>query len=137
MSRKSSRPSYFNYHSYHSTLGGRDVFTIAKPSRLPRPLTFQGFAYNLVEDRRTFHPERAFRPALLFSGRPSRTTFKPSSVRYPGDVPARVMFRAPPKVLVCVRRQARKEVLHALRKTGRVGQRAPRRNLFSSVSCKD
>lgn len=39
------------------------------------------------------------------------------------------------KVLPCVRRQMRKEVLHALKKTGSVGQRSPRFTRDSAIKC--
>jgi len=49
----------------------------------------------------------------------------------------RVGFSHPWQVIVCVRRKRRREVLHALRKTGRGGskQRKPRRNFWSEVRC--
>lgn len=98
-----------------------------------------------IEDRRRYHPERAYRPALTYSGvptsiahqRPVRDSQRPSRARSV-VVPTRavVAFHAPERVVVCARRQARREVLHALRKTGRVGQRRPRRNWQSKISCR-
>lgn len=91
----------------------------------------------LYEDRRTWHPE-AIRPAKSFQG-PTRLTIKPAVplkgrrlALYP---PAGISFAAPRRVLVCVRRHIRREVLHALRKTGRSGQKPPRQTLWSSVHC--
>jgi hypothetical protein len=45
-------------------------------------------------------------------------------------------FRVPEEVAVCVRRKIRKEVLHAIRKAGKVGQRRPKRNFTSQISCR-
>lgn len=41
----------------------------------------------------------------------------------------------PKKVLVCVRRKLRKEVMHALKHTGKSGQKRPTRNQFSHIKC--
>lgn len=50
-------------------------------------------------------------------------------------VPSRVRFGAPRRVLICVRRRRRREVLHAKGVAGRRGLRRPRRNFWSEVSC--
>lgn len=39
------------------------------------------------------------------------------------------------KTIICARRKQRKEVLHALKKTGQTGQRRPRRNQYSNIKC--
>ena len=137
----------------------RDVSTIANPrlppvnnryvTRLPQsPL----LKLRLFEDRRRWHPEGKYAPARSFSrsrhrlkvgeapetvrrsGQTSRrdTRYAPK-LRYPS---ATIGFTAPSSVLVCVRRNMRRQVLHALRKTGKVGQRRPRRSWYSSISCK-
>lgn len=124
-----------------SNKGGRDVLT-PTPSlafRLPRPTS----PLTLFEDRRLHHPEQAQRPALSFRGAKhtlSVTTNTPKKIigRF-GDrsqTKGTVIFSAPKSVLVCVRRKTRKEVLHAFKKTGRAGQKKPRRNWLSSISCK-
>lgn len=48
------------------------------------------------------------------------------------------MFSQPDLVSVCVRRQRRREVLHAFNRTGRGGARARRyrRNYYSDISCR-
>lgn len=48
-----------------------------------------------------------------------------------------VSFENARRLLICARRQIRSRVLHALRKTGKVGQARPRRNAFSDISCKE
>lgn len=97
-----------------------------------------------IEDRREFHPEGDFRPARGFvyprhrlvvsvpRQEPSRLpdTFTPA-------VPVGVAFKAPRQVAICVRRKQRREVLHAVGKTGRGSRfhRAPRRNIYSEIRC--
>ncbi len=91
-----------------------------------------------VQDRRLYHPLGAARPLLTTSSRrpvlvvsqPKKQKAKPKGPVY------RVQFAKPRFVLVCVRRNIRKQVLHALNKTGRGGQRRPRRNQWSEISCK-
>lgn len=39
------------------------------------------------------------------------------------------------KALICARRKSRKEVLHALGKSGQAGQKKPLRTQFSNVTC--
>ena len=53
-----------------------------------------------------------------------------------GPVPARVQFAVPKKVAICIRRKARREVLHALKLTKKgKGGGARKRNLWSNVKC--
>lgn len=51
-------------------------------------------------------------------------------------LPSIVAFSQPKRVLVCIRRSRRREVLHAKGVAGRRGLRPPRRNYFSSISCR-
>lgn len=95
-----------------------------------------------IEDRRFFHPDPTVAntiigPADIFEDYPA-PSYRPSpkSVPLPTRVPRGVMsFRGPEHVAVCVRRQARREVLHALRKTGRGGSARRRYNNNSKVRC--
>ena len=97
----------------------------------------------LFEDRRSFNPESIYAPARSFSktrhrliiprvakaparGRPKQLELFP---------PAHIGFRAPEKVLICVRRKMRKEVMFATGKAGKAGQKKPRRNEYSEVHC--
>lgn len=108
-------------------------------SRLLRPhVTFPSFgslSRRLLdfEDRRSFHPARTNRPVVSRVGR-SRIGVARSLLP---DVPAAVRFVNPRNVIVCVRRKMRKEVLHALKKTGGRGgkNRRPRRNSLSNIHC--
>lgn len=117
--------------------------------RRPVPLPRSSRALLHVEDRRLFEPGvRPFRTLrsrarLVVAPRPRA---KPSVAKrsdaprrhsaFFSGVPARIAFKAPERVLVCIRRQRRKEVLHAKGKAGKVGQRKPRRSAASSISCR-
>lgn len=92
-----------------------------------------------VEDRRRFHPDDYFQSwhetdgrmgGPLQVARPSKILKR--AMRY---MSSQVQFAAPEKTIVCVRRKARKEVLHALKKTGRGGNKPPKRNWLSDVKC--
>ncbi|UOF79228.1 hypothetical protein [Microviridae sp.] len=86
-----------------------------------------------IEDRREFHPERAARPARSFS-RSVHTLAAPAG--RPGRVPVGVTFENPTKVLVCVRRKSRREVLFAMGRTGRGSARGRRRRSeYSDIQC--
>lgn len=124
---------------------GRVVSTNAN-LRLPlfRPPSLSPLS--MFEDRRRFHPAGPLRSPRTFSRRPYRLVLhdrKYATVKssprnrflFPSQTKAVIAFDAPRSVLVCVRRHRRKEVLHALGKAGRVGQRKPKRNFYSSVHC--
>lgn len=96
-----------------------------------------------VEDRRTFHPEMDMRPArsyrksnhtLVVASPPSPVVLAPDKFAHL-RVPTGVAFQHPNDVLICVRRKQRKEVLHALKKAGKSGQKSPRRSAFSDIHC--
>lgn len=130
---------------------GRDASDIAKSRRVFRvqpdlPLDYpqpvrsvtrvKPTQLNLfeIEDRRTYHPKAEKRAARSFTRAQHQLVVAPSTpkVAYPS---AQVAFQAPDNVLVCVRRQRRKEVLHALQKAGKRGQKRPRRSYYSSIKC--
>lgn len=146
---------------------GRDAAAIARPRLLRDPLAaWLGVwtphrapvdpwddsireSSQLPEDRRLWYPS-AYQPAKTVLGAraaltvypPSRTSskverrYRPSSPG--GIVPTRVAFVEPMRVTICVRRQRRKEVLHAFKKAGRKpGSFQPRRlTEYSDVSCR-
>lgn len=103
------------------------------PARHPSPSI-------AIEDRRTFHPDGEFRNARSYnSSSHSLVVGSPAPASHNSnrftDVPNSVAFASPDKVMVCVRRNARKEVLHALKKTGKSGQKRPRRSAYSDINC--
>lgn len=126
----------------------RDNFPIANRSRLPVSQSSYD-DLSVWSDRRLWHPS-SFQAAETFSGRryflrevprvdirfvPIRKQRR-SSLSLKSFVSGKIAFGQPDRVLVCVRRSRRREVLHALNLTGRRGQRKPRFNSQSSISCK-
>lgn len=115
---------------------GRDGSTIAS-RRLPL-WTSTPVNLSLFQDLRSFHPAGPSRPLFTFRPNAARVVAKaPAPSRsgrmrfsHPG-----LSFAAPDSVLVCVRRSRRKEVLFAKNKAGKRGQKRPRRNYWSSISC--
>lgn len=87
------------------------------------------------EDRRAYDPTSPTRNYTTFRSRSSAeiVATKPTPVRKV----FRPAFRTPQDVVVCVRRHQRKEILHALGRTGRGARRArPRRTATSHISCR-
>lgn len=107
-----------------------------EPGRTFRPLPRLTALVDLgrlleIQDRRTWHPQRTFRPAVSLSG--NRTRMVVSDAR---GLSPRVRFDASHRVVVCVRRKQRKEVMFALRKTGKGAKARRRRNRFSDMECR-
>lgn len=94
-----------------------------------------------IEDRRTYHPEGESRPARSISKRAHRLELAKPVVSQWNELPgysgiySPVAFTQPHNVLVCIRRKQRKEVLHALNKAGKAGQKTPRRSAYSDIQC--
>lgn len=129
MSRRSDRSSFRDERDTSAISNRRlllpllDLSTIVPPSDLLRS----------IEDRRTFYPERALRPASLFSQPRHRLQVSPGSNF---KLPVGVSFEDPRRVLICVRRKQRREVLHALKRTGRgAGKRRHRKGPYTDVRC--
>lgn len=131
-----------------STRARRDTRSIAN-RRLPSPVSSpRSIIYpaqtDLIdylretEDRRTYHPEGPSRPArsrFQSFHRLQTPSHDPLSNPWDSGIPTGVAFQSPEKVLVCVRRKQRKEVLHAIKKAGKRGQKAPRRSAYSDIIC--
>lgn len=108
----------------------------------PRRSTF----LSEFEDRRTWHPEGIYRPARSFEAPRHRLkavgVFSDGAVRRSErsrafvGVPSGIGFEDARRVLVCVRRKTRKQVIHALGVAGRKGLRPPRFSEYSKISCK-
>lgn len=126
----------------------------ARRLRPLRPLASLAAAYVaarvvLPGDRREYHPLGRARPPVKLNGVPRVrlqakrkpvATVKPSFVA--GDVNGAVadslrgvQFEDARRVAICVRRRRRREVMFAIKKAGKIGQRPPRRNFYSEVSC--
>jgi len=86
-----------------------------------------------IEDRRTYHPERAARPARSLSKPRHRLVTPHQKGR---RIPYGVRFDDPVTTFVCVRRNTRRQVLFAKKKTRKgSGARRRRRSWFSDVQC--
>ena len=110
-------------------------------SRSYFPSQLEMFDLPSIEDRRTFHPEGPNRPARSLSSSRHRLRVPKTPSRYQYSlkksyVPHEIGFVDPERVLVCVRRRQRRQVMHAMKKAGKRGQRRPRRSYYSSVSCR-
>lgn len=95
-------------------------------------------ALQLIEDRRVFHPEGAFRPPLSISiPRKSRLVVRKAHFAKSriSTMPSTLGFRVPKRVALCVRRKERREVIHAKRLTRRGAGSKKRRNYWSAISC--
>ena len=97
---------------------------VLAPRRRPRVVPAQ--------DRRLFEPA-GVRRARLVTGEPAQ--IRPGR-SLPGRFPSpRVVFHAPRKVMICVRRHRRREVLFARGVAGSRGIRRRRLNEWSNVKC--
>jgi len=93
-------------------------------------------AVRAVDDRRRFDPN-IVRPAYSLGRDARRLVAKTFPVGKRDDrLSARVGFAVPERVAVCVRRQQRREVIHATRKNGSGGSRRRRRNYWTDIDCK-
>lgn len=94
-----------------------------------------------VEDRRQWHPLGYHRPAQSVSSQYHQLRAKvlPRKFVKPrayGRAETAVAFGRPERLMVCVRRSIRKQVMHATGRAGRGGQKKPRFNWLSQISCK-
>lgn len=98
---------------------------------------------SLFEDRRTWHPEGTYRPARSFNRSSHLLTLAPALTRRPRrsrpfkQLPSHtVAFDQPQNVLICVRRERRRRVLFAKKKTGYGRRRRPTFGWYSKISCR-
>lgn len=119
-----------------SRSGKRGVSNTANQRLLsPSPFTRLPGQLELFEDRRLFHPD-PLPPAASFHT-PRHRLVVPKKHRVGrGALPHFLGFQAPKRVLICVRRKIRKEVLHAYKKTGPGSGRPKRRGPYSGISCR-
>lgn len=129
---------------------GRDDLSIAIGLPMPRPGVVTPVLSSPMteyEDRRAYHPEQDFRPATLVTGGTAKLRTKDRRSKKTDDwftpiqslqnqTKAIIAFAESPATILCVRRATRRQVIHAKRLNGRSGQRRPRRNFFSNISCK-
>lgn len=115
----------------------------ARPRRLRQSLP--RLDLRAFEDRRLFVPDPLPRYRSLLNPWPNRIRAMVTSPARVAEAPRGhlrsamsqlgMRFEAPKKVLVCVRRKQRREVLHALKRTRKGAGSAKRRNQWSDVKC--
>lgn len=115
--------------------GTRGSSLTLTPSLRSRPL--QTVDLSQVDPFRLADLYEPTRPARLFSGVTATVGVadQPKKKGTRSRVPSQLQFTAPAETIICVRRSRRKEVLFAKRKTGRAGQKQPRRTPWSEVKC--
>lgn len=107
------------------------LHSIANP-RLLRPIISRPVDLRVFEDRRMYGPVSSW------PRRVSRAAAVPASVaERPRGWTRQLSFSfvGPRKVLICVRRKTRREVLFATRRTRRGSASSRRRNSWSDVRC--
>lgn len=99
--------------------------------RLPRSLL------PAVEDRRTYHPLRRNRPTMRTDARRTERLVLAPLEKSPRarSVHEYLAFKTPEKVVTCVRRKTRREVLFANGGASKKRKRKPRRNWRSNIRC--
>lgn len=132
MSRKSRRRRSEDPSVFPTAISIRSLAPLVRDS------LFDRLDFRPVEDRRTYHPLAAARPARIVTGHPVRRHVVRPAVKYrsPFFPSSRIRFAVPKRTLICIRRKTRREVLHALSKVGRGrGSGRKRRNYHSEVTC--
>jgi len=93
---------------------------------------------NTYPDARTYRPDRYSAPPIAKNVNATRLVARDTfgdAIRR--QTKARIAFKVPKHVALCVRRKQRKQVLHAKKKTGAgVSRKKPTRNMWSQISCK-
>lgn len=131
----------------HSQRGQRDLFTpqptIARPPTLYSPklglLTPHKTLQLIGEDRRVYQPTPRLHRAAA-SLRPAHARILPKNVDRFGKairaLPFGIRFGLPRNVAICIRRNIRKQVLFAKKRTGSNSSRNRKhRNFWSKVTC--
>lgn len=88
-----------------------------------------------IGDRRRHNPTKAYAPPHAPYRNATRLVINPVGTianRALVDVPR---FSVPNAVTICLRRKARREVLHAFNRTGKGSRGKRRRNFWSNVKC--
>lgn len=117
----------------------RDVLTPSLTSLLrPIPKTkYPNLRYTIHDilplddatfpDRRAYAPDKSIKP-------PASITRGATRIRA-GYHPRSLHFQTPNLIALCLKRKMRKEVLHALRKTGKGGNKKRKLNFWSRIGC--
>lgn len=89
--------------------------------------------YSLTDVPRVSHHASIRRPGRKIEKK-NRNPFGVSKLFW--NAPRVVAFADPSSTLICMRRSRRREVMFARRKAGKRGQKRPRFNRFSKISCR-
>jgi len=109
---------------------------VKRPALTHKKLVSPYTNYLPVDDRRLFHPLGNDRPLKTTSGGRVAVQARPRpSENLKNTVPSALGFVNPARVLICVRRNRRKQVLHAKGIAGGTGFKPPKFNWTSNYSC--
>lgn len=128
MAKSKNHSSHSNGHRDTSVIASRRLVVLPVPRLSPLILPE-------LEDRRTYNPTRSVAPPRALRKDHARLTL-PVRRAKKHQTKTAVSFAVPQKVALCARREIRREVLHAKRVAGKSGLKKPRRNFWSSISCK-
>ena len=125
-----------SHHTVPNRLVGRSPLVLPPSPRKVLIRPSKPGLLGLIQDNRTWHPAGSFRPAVSIGGRSALrhvVKSKPNALR--NDISARIGYAVPDKVVKCIRRKQRKEVLHAKGVAGSRVSRRRRRDRWSDVDC--
>lgn len=109
-----------------------------RPLGLPSRVAYKGYDATVgrvvLDDRRMWHPERVFRPAFSLKRAATQLVLKKPTAHQKPRLTEGLAFKDPRKVLICVRRRIRKNIMHAIGAAGGKVKK-PRRNYWSDVTC--
>jgi hypothetical protein len=119
----------------------RDVSYIAnsKLRSYSRSSAYKFPVLTTVEDLRRFQPTKVLYVPRKVNLSRARVRVRKKNVALSPSRSFRSVvttFADAKKVIICVRRGVRKQVLHALKLSGKAGQRRPRRTPYSHISCR-
>lgn len=117
-----------NRNRRSDTVKQRDFSRITNKRSVLLPTYTAQTDFTDVDDGRRYNPTNTRRP-------PKSVTGASSAYNYKSLTPLRVAFQQPEKVIVCIRRKIRKEVLHALKLTRKNGGGARKRTPLSDIHC--
>lgn len=135
---RSNRDKYLSVQRDHSPIANDTWSLLDQISAVRSPL-------KEVEDRRLWRPEPLISLRTLRSGRhrltaPPLIRPRPAAFGRPLRVglplPAKIMFRQPEHLVLCVRRKQRREVLFAKLKTGKGARARRKRTSWSNIACR-
>lgn len=110
---------------------------VRRAAVLPRvtpPITFSPIL--ALEDRREWHPERQHKPVRAIRRSATAIVARDRLHSPNSQTKAILAFKEPEKLALCVRREVRKRVMHAINKAGRSGQKRRTTNPQSKISCR-